>query len=271
MLFDERKKISFREAIMKSKRIQRALLALSIGLFSAGSAQAAVISLVSGNGAVGGTDSQVSMLVGSAVGAFGASFTATDFTNAATGPAAFIVAPHAAWAPGLAGYAAAQWVSTNALGSSTLAVNPLGASTALYAISFTLGAVSSAVLDFKLNADDFVGSSIAGPWVNQGVFLNGVAIPGSTSGNAATTVFSMTGVDVLSSLVVGQNTLYFNVTNKNPANTKNGPSGLLFGATLTTTSAAIPTPNTISLVALGLLFLLMFSFKRDFFVVAEKR
>lgn len=256
---------------MKSKRIQSALLVLSIGFFSAGSAHAAVITLVSGNGVVGGPDSQVSMLVGPSVGPFAAAFTPADFTSAATGSAASIVAPHPSWAPSLAGYAAAQWVSTAANGSATVAANPAGANTALYAISFTLGAVGSAVLDFTLNADNFVGSSIAGPWVNQGVFLNGVAIPSSTSGNALSTAFSMTGVDVLSSLVVGQNTLYFNVTNQNATNNKPGPSGLLFGATLTTTNAAIPTPGTIGLVAVGLLFLLMFSLKRDFFVAAAKR
>jgi len=256
---------------MRSKQIRSVLLALSIGLFSAGSAQAGVISLVSGNGAVNaptdtiGNDSQVRMLLGPQVGSFGAAFTATDFSNAQTGSAAFIVAPHAAWAPSLAGYSTAQWVSTNAKGSSTLAVNPAGANTALYAVSFALGAVSTAVLDFSLNADDFIGGGS-----NLGVFLNGVAISGTTTTNGnMTTVFSLTGLDVLSSLEVGLNTLYFNVTNKNLNNANNGPSGLLFGATLTTT--AIPAPNTISLLALGLLFLLMFGYRQKLFAAAVKK
>lgn len=176
---------------MRSKQIRSVLLALSIGLFSAGFAQAAVISLVSGNGAVNGladtigNDSQVSMLLGPAVGSFAAAFTPADFTSAATGSAAFIVAPHAAWASSLVGYSTAQWVSTNAKGSSTLAVNPAGANTALYAVSFALGAVSSAVLDFSLNADDFIGGGS-----NLGVFLNGVAIPGSTTTYGTPPLFS---------------------------------------------------------------------------------
>jgi len=254
---------------MKSKQIRSVLLALLIGLFSAGSAQAAVISLVSGNGAVNGltdtigNDSQVSMLVGPASGSFPAAFTPADFTSAATGSAAFIVAPHAAWASSLAGYSTAQWVSTNAMGSSTLAVNPAGANTALYAISFTLGKVSSAVLDFSLNADNFIGGGS-----NLGVFLNGVEIPGTTTTNGnMTTVFSLTGLDVLSSLIVGQNTLYFNVTNKNKADANPGPSGLMFGATLTT----VPAPNTVSLMALGLLFLLMFAYRQKLFAAAVKK
>ena len=68
--------------------------------------------------------------------------------------------------------------------------------------------------------------------------------------------------------MVGQNTLYFNVTNKSKNNTK-GSSGLMFGATLTTT--AIPAPNTISLLALGLLFLLMFGYRQKLFAAAVKK
>jgi len=43
----------------------------------------------------------------------------------------------------------------------------------------------------------------------------------------------------------------------------------MFGATLTTT--AIPAPNTISLLALGLLFLLMFGYRQKLFAAAVRK
>lgn len=112
-------------------------------MLSAGSVQAAVISLVSGNGAIGGADSQVKMLVGSANSAFAAPFSAADFVSASTGPAAIIVSPNAGWVSTLTGYPAAQWVSTSVKGGLNGAGN--GGSSALYATIFNVvNAFSSA-------------------------------------------------------------------------------------------------------------------------------
>lgn len=229
-----------------------------MGVFSLGSASAAVISLTSGTGAIGGTDANVTMLVGPAVGPFAAAFTTTDFTNAVAGPAAFIVANHAAWTPTLTGYVGAQWVSTNALGSATLAINPAGANSALYAMSFNIvGPVTSAVLDLSFAVDNYLGSAL-----NAGIFLNGNAIAGTTLVGAASATTSLLGTDVLSLLTTGVNTLYFNVTNQNANNNNVGPSGIMFGATLTTVSVtptvAVPAPGVLALLALGLgMFFLM--------------
>ena len=57
------------------------------------------------------------------------------------------------------------------------------------------------------------------------------------------------------------------MTNKNKADANPGPSGLMFGATLTT----VPAPNTVSLMALGLLFLLMFAYRQKLFAAAVKK
>lgn len=47
----------------------------------------------SGNGTLGSTDTEVTMLVGPPVGPFGQTFGANEFLNASTGPPAEIISP----------------------------------------------------------------------------------------------------------------------------------------------------------------------------------
>lgn len=243
---------------MKKSKFIGLLLALAVCAFSVVPAQAAVITLQSGNGVAGGLDGQVTVLVGPAATGFTAAFSPADFAAAAAGTSAFIQAnTHAAYAASLAGYVGAQWLSTNSNGANWNGA----ANTGLYAISFNLASValSSAVLDFSAYVDNQLGDAI-----NQGVFINGVAIAGSSGGSFSGTAFSFTGANVLSSLVVGLNTLYINAANLG------GPGGVLFGATLTTTPsvAVVPVslPGVLALIGLGFMLMLGFSSKRKLYV-----
>ncbi len=70
---------------------------VAISLINSESMRAETVALQSGNGAIGGTDSQISMLLGPADAPFSALLTAADFAAAQTGPAASIIANHPAW------------------------------------------------------------------------------------------------------------------------------------------------------------------------------
>jgi hypothetical protein len=138
-----------------------------------GNSHAETIVLRSGNGSIGGNDSQVNMLLGPADSAFSTAFTNTDFTNAKNGSDAFGISPHPAWGSGLAGDAISQWISTSSSGAGE-------GGTALYAIDFNLSdPFGSATLDFHFVVDNGLGG---GP--NQGIFLNGGAISGNSTGGA---------------------------------------------------------------------------------------
>ncbi len=227
-----------------------AILALLIGMAWAGLAQAALISVVSGGG--------TTMLVAPAVAGFPVAFTAADFTNALATPAVLVTTPHAAWGLNgtLPGYASAQWISTNA--TPTL----VAPSSALYAIQFIwTGAVANAVLDFSAYVDNYLGDLN-----NQGLFLNGVAIAGTATptasllGNFKAPGIKLAGLNVSSMLVQGVNTLYVNATSPG------GAAGIMFGATIST----VAVPSSISLLALGLLLMLLFTFGQRFFLPTSK-
>jgi len=192
---------------------------------------AQAIVLRSGNGAVGANDSSVKMLVGPVDSAFGSAFTAADFTSARTGAAAPIITPNSAWISSLAGDSTSKWISTNPTGA-------VEGSSALFAIDFTLPAgVTSATLSLNYAVDNQLGSA-----VNQGVFLNGTAISGSSVGGNFIQEFSLTRSDIGPLLVAGTNTLYLNMTDFG------GPSGLLFRATIT----PVPEPTGLLVGGLGL-------------------
>jgi hypothetical protein len=175
------------------------------------------------------------MLVGPTDSAFSSAFTSTDFNDAENGSDAFIVSPHAAWASGLMGDSISQWISTNSSGANE-------GSTALYAINFNLSdPFSSATLDFHFAVDNVLGGVS-----NQGIFLNGFAISGDSAGGNFTTDQVITRSDIGGLLVPGLNTLYINATDLG------GPSGLIFRATIETSSAAVPEPNSIVLLGAGL-------------------
>lgn len=212
-----------------------------------------IINLHSGNGSVGGTDSAVSMLVGPLEAPFGSAFTGTDFANARAGTAASIVGNHSAWISSTTFNLdpstpndGAQWISTNASASHPTFGN--GAS-ALFAIDFTItdAIISSASIDFDFAVDNAIGNSFGGP--NEGLFLNGVALSGSTSGSGFGSVLNISRSDIASLLITGTNTLYINMTDVG------GPSGLIFSATIATegsTTVAVPEPGLIAIFALGI-------------------
>ncbi len=217
-------------------------------LFVSSHASAAVITLHSGNGTIGGTDSAISMLVGPADSAFGSMFSVADFAAARSGPNAFIISRHPFWlSTSLFSDPTANYISTNASGASE------GAS-ALFAIDFIVPdtIIASATIDFNFVVDNFLGDTGGGP--NQGLFLNGIALSGSTSGGGLGFETNHTRNDIGGLLVSGLNTLYINGTDVG------GPGGLLFSTTITTVAgkpapnptSSVPEPVSLSLLAFGL-------------------
>lgn len=222
--------------------MRRILLATFSALVIAGASIAAkadqIITLRSGNGAVGGLDSAVSMLVGPANSAFAGAFTPADFAAAAGGPQASIVNRNAAWLdPSAFSDPSAQWITTSPTGASS------EGATALYAIDFTItdAAIAAAQIVFNFAVDNFLGGGS-----NQGLFINGAALSGGTSGGNFGSVFTFTRTDIAPLLTTGLNTLYINSTDAG------GPSGLLFSATITTTAAAIAEPGMAAILGVGL-------------------
>ena len=207
----------------------------ALTLLTCWSARAEIITLRSGNGSVGGTDSLVNMLIGPADSAFAAAFTPANFASARTGPDAFIVARNVAWIAALAGDSTSQWIGTSAGAASA-------GSTALYAIDFVLSnPFTTATLDLHYAVDNVLGT---GP--NQGVYLNGTAISGSSTGGTFTSEFSLSRSDIGSLLSLGTNTLFIDATDQG------GPAGLLFRATITTNESSTGAPEPATLVLLGL-------------------
>lgn len=215
------------------------------------SASAEVITLRSGNGA-GSTDSDVSMLIGPVDTYFGSAFTATDFANARSGPQAFIIGNHPAWlAPSSFSDPSARYISTNALASHPTPGIGNGAS-ALFAIDFTItdASIASASISFDFAVDNLLGDNDALLDINEGLFLNGTALSGSTTGGGFDTTYNFTRTDIAPLLVTGLNTLYINMTDVG------GPSGLIFSTTITTVAGdevAVSEPGMIAVFGLGLI------------------
>lgn len=209
---------------------------------------ALVIDLKSGNGSLGGSDSDISMLLGPANTGFSSVFTPADFSAARSGPAAEIISNHTAWIPpaSFAGDTTAQWISTSQSGASE-------GGTALYAIDFdvSLASIGTATLDFYWSVDNQLGF---GP-NPDGIFLNGLAVPG-ISGGTFKSSFSSLGLDVASMLQPGENTLFLNSVDVG------GPSGLLFSAsldvapgTVSASATSVPEPSALLLLGLGLVLM----------------
>ena len=219
----------------------RNLTIIVLGAVLANPVLAVVIDLRSGNGSIGGTDSQINFLQGPQNQGFGSAFTVADFAAARAGAAAVIINKHSAWASPTkfalgGGDASAQWISDNASGE-------VAGSTALYAIDFfnTFDTTTSATLDFYWAVDNYLGDSF-----NDGVFINGQAL--GITGGEFSEAYSSLNIDVSSLLVSGVNTLYINTRDVG------GPSGLMFSASLDVQGTMTPVPAPAGgLFALGLL------------------
>lgn len=201
------------------------------------------ITLQSGNGPVGGTDSRVTMLVGPANGGFGVVFDSSHFAAALSGPPAFVSPANGAWKAHLDPDPSAEWLTTRFISGPGV-----WSDTALFAISFDLGAapIQSASLDFHFLVDNDLGDAF-----NEGLFLNGLPIPGTRLTGQSTSHFQADHAFIdldLSSLVhAGTNTLFVYQFDRD------GPSGLQFSATVR--YQAVPLPAA-AWMALGLLLAL---------------
>jgi uncharacterized protein (TIGR03437 family) len=183
--------------------------------------RAETVTVRSGNGPVGGTDSSATFLLGPPTGVFGHAFTSTDFSGAQTGPAAFIVSPNPLWIPGLPSDPSAQWIGTNP------DAGCCQGNTALYAISFQItSAFTTATLTLNWAADDGIGEAGFGP--NTGVYLNGTGICGDSFPIGFGQQNTVTCNNISPLLHAGTNWLYIENTNAE------GSAGLLFSATITT-------------------------------------
>lgn len=211
---------------------------------SASFAIAGTVTVESGNGTVGGPDSEVTFLLGPATGDFSSPFTAVDFSDAQSGPAAFILTPWPGWVLSLSENPTAQWIGSNSTASTSQG------NTALYAISFTIpDAFSSASLSLYWAVDDGLGSGQG----DQFLYVNGNALylegnPACNSMIGVANQFnqeeSATCTGISSLLQAGTNWLYFddiNLINE---------AGIVFSATVTTTD--MPEPATFGLIGSAL-------------------
>jgi hypothetical protein len=180
-----------------------------------------VITVRSGNGLPSGLDSQLTYLAGPADSEFGVALAPAQFAAAQVGPAPTILpvwALNGSWTSTLSADPLAQWVSDNVWGGSSGDTN-------LYAVPFfvTSGSVGSATLDFHFLCDNWIGEFYAN--VNEGVYINGTPIAGTTGGNYATET-SFLGLNVAGLVTPGPNTLYV------LSSDVGGPGGLIFSATV---------------------------------------
>jgi hypothetical protein len=172
------------------KSLKSALIGIAfvagIGVTSASADQ--IINLYNGDGTVGGADSQINFLQRPLDTGFGTVFTPADFAAASAGTAATVINNHPAWitaasfnANAATAAVSAQWISNSAIASASFGDN---GSSALYAIEFTITdtIISAASIDFDFAVVNLLGTASPSFGVNEGLFLNGVALSGSTSG-----------------------------------------------------------------------------------------
>tara|TARA_R110002072_G_scaffold19049_1_gene70749 strand:- start:355 stop:1110 length:756 start_codon:yes stop_codon:yes gene_type:complete len=238
------------------RSIKSILLAAAVAVaFMSSAAQAdQIIQLRSGNGPLNGVDSAITMLVGPADTFFPNTFTPADFAAARNGAQARIVPRNSSWIdPATFSDPAAQWITDipqfvqggqPAGGGATLG------SSVLFAIDFTItdAFITAAEIDFDFSVDNGLGAAFGGP--NEGLFINGTALSGSTSGGHFTFEDNIFRNDIAPLLTTGTNTLYINMTDVGT------PSGLLFSATITTQgseTAAISEPGIVATFGLGLI------------------
>ena len=227
-----------------------AALAILATLFFAATPQASANSVnVVSNGSV------TFLSAGTNTTDFSSALTASQFTAAQTGTAAFVLSSTPFYATAISG---TSWIGTNSVSGQTGATGD----TALYAVSFTLpSAVSSASLSLSYYVDNDLGSA-----TNDGVFINGVGLPGSSGipcgpgvvcGNAFNpspmTPNTFSDASIGSLLTAGTNYLYIDAVNLG------AEAGLDFSATITYTPAGsgggtttTPEPSSLITLATGL-------------------
>jgi hypothetical protein len=180
---------------------------------------------------------------------FPSPFTTANFTSAQTGPNAAVLSstPFYTTAASLT-TAGAQWIGTSAgAGNGSSA-----GFTALYAISFNIpNAFVSASLILNYEVDNALGDT------NPGVYLNGIALPGSTGipcgvgvacPGSFNTLQTYTDNNITADLVQGTNWLYIDGVNLG------GEGGLIFSAQISTAnSSAVPEPASVILMSTLLL------------------
>ena len=207
-----------------------ALCVCTAGFIVASLASGQTVALRSGNGPVGGADNQVTFLLGPPTGPFDHPFTSADFASAQSGPAAFIVSPNPLWISGLSSDPSTHWIGTNS------SAGTLQGNTALYAVSFQLASpFTSATLTLNYAVDDAIGDTVIDKGPNTGVYLNGSATCGGAFVIGFSQQHSVSCGDVSSLLHIGTNWLYVEDGNVE------GAAGLLFSATITTTTLVGPT------------------------------
>lgn len=175
-------------------------------------------------------------------------FTPAEFAGAATGPAATVINPHGAWAPGLSD-TQARWINFAA----DLQPNPDGTmggsgqglpGSTLYAIPFmvnTLGATGG-WLNMEFAADDCIGDwagySLPGG-NNSGLYINGMAT-GYGGGNYATPTFHSQFIP----FTTGLNHIYLYQRDAGVL-----VSGIIFSITID----VVPAPGSAALLGMGTL------------------
>lgn len=198
------------------------------GLLVAPATAAEFIQLRSGNGTIGGPDSQINMLVGSGATALSATpFTPADFGAACGGRPAIIINPHPAWLQSLACDPQAQWIGTDPVGTPA---------SALYCQNFNVQTccIHSAWMTFCWSGDDALGDGIYGGPNLDGVYINGVAVsPSINTGSYAAQ--TMAGpIDVSALLHCGTNSLQ--IYNRDAALVV---SGIIYRATFDITECSV--------------------------------
>jgi hypothetical protein len=172
------------------------------------------ITLRSGNGPIGTLDPLVTHLPGPA-NTYMAPLNAADFAAAQAGAPGFIIGNHGAWIASLPADPVARYLSTSFGGAGE-------GGSALYCHPFTVttSLVASASLTLYFSVDNVLGGN-----GNEGVYLNGSPVPGTTGGNFGGQ--HVTGPHSVGHLLQpGLNHLYV------VANDLGGPGGVMFSAQL---------------------------------------
>jgi hypothetical protein len=179
---------------------------------------------------------------------FSSPFTTADFMAAQTGASAAVLTttPFYTTDPSLP-MAGAKWIGTSAGAGN----GSTPGYTALFAISFNIAdPFTSGSLTLNYEVDNDLGD------LNQGIYLNGHALPGSTSGcfecfSSFDVLQSYVDANVTADLVQGTNWLYIDAVNLG------AEEGLIFSADITTVNsrsvAAVPEPTSVILLSTVLL------------------